>query len=138
MIKKIILSAVMATALVSCASVGEDKYSEKYIRAHVIENKTTKAEIQSIYGAPDEQSTGSGKGAAWTYRKNDRLKSLTTLSGYIPGAESVMTSVGIAASSANQISSASNKVAGNTALTGNTLSFSFNEQNVVEQWNLSE
>lgn len=136
MIKKIILLAMMATTIASCASVGEDKYSEKYIRSYVIENKTTKSEIQSIYGTPDEQFAGSNTGSSWVYRKRDGYKSLDSLSSFIPGAGSVLSSVGIAQNNAEAITSISNKASGNAELSGNVLSFSFDAKNVVISWEL--
>lgn len=136
MFKKIIVLSIMSAFIVSCSSVREDKYSEKYIKSHVFENKTTKSEIQALYGVPDEQFGSSNIGSSWVYRKGDGYQSLTSLSDLIPGASSVMSSVGIARNNVSAVTDASNKISGNTALSGNVLSFSFDEKNKVTSWDL--
>ncbi|MBP5059227.1 hypothetical protein [Pseudomonas chlororaphis] len=102
----------------------------------MVENKTTKQEIQLIYGAPDEQFTGSNTGSSWVYRKRDGFKTLGSISGYMPGASSVLSSVGIVQNNAEAISRVSNKASGNAELSGNVLSFSFDAKNVVTSWEL--
>lgn len=127
---------MITIAITSCASSGQDKFSEKFVRTHIIQNKTTKSEVQAIYGAPDEQFTSSNIGSSWVYRKSGSYNSLSSLASYIPGADSMVSAVGIAQNNADTISNASNKVSGNAELSGSVLSFSFNDKNVVTSWDL--
>ncbi|MDS7927924.1 hypothetical protein RMB13_00200 [Acinetobacter sp. V102_4] len=137
---KIILCVIFSIILASCSSLGtslgENKYSAAYINSHVIKNKTTKSEIQSIYGVPDEQYTGSNS-SSWTYRKSDRIRSFSSsISGYIPGADNVLNTIGIAQNNAEDLSKASKKVSGSVDHSGNALTFEFNSKDVVADWNL--
>lgn len=136
MIKKIALATLITASLSSCASVGEDIYSASYLRTNIIENRTTKSEIRSIYGVPDEQFTNSGSTSSWVYRKRDRYKVFDSVSDLVPGANGVLNTIGIARNNAETVTTLSNRATGNTDASGNTLSFSF-ENDVVVRWDLN-
>lgn len=118
--------------------MGENKYSDSYIKSHITENKTTKAEVQALYGVPDSQST-TADSTTWYYRKGGGYDTLTTITNYIPGAGAVSGAIGMASSAqsnADDLQDASNKMTGNSAHSGNSLRFSFNEKGVVTDWHL--
>ena len=136
--KKMIFTCVFLIFLSGCSSMGEDKYSDSYIKSHVTENKTTKAEVQALYGVPDEQST-TASSTTWYYRKGGSYGALSTIANYIPGAGAVSGAIGMAGSAqsdADNLQKASNKMTGNSAHSDNSLRFSFNERGVVTDWHL--
>ncbi|WP_058910049.1 hypothetical protein [Entomohabitans teleogrylli] len=137
---KQILVGIAAVLLVGCSSVGgEDKFSASYLRANIIVNKTTQAEVQRLYGVPDKQDTHSSGSNSWTYFKKNNLNLAGQIASYIPGASSLsgaISSVQAASSAADTASSASAKVTGDTEHRGDYLRFDFNEQKVVTHWYL--
>ena len=126
--------------LTGCSSMGgEDKFSATYVTAHLIPHKTTQAQVQAIYGVPDEQTTYSGGGYGWRYFKNGNLSDAQGLAGIIPGAgvvSSALSSVGYANQASHVASTAAGKVNGDTEHHGNNLSISFDKNKVVSDWSL--
>lgn len=129
---------ILCMSISSCTSFGEDKYSASYIKANVIENKTTKAEIQSIYGVPDEQST-SGNSTVWYYRKGSGYNTLSTFASYVPGGSSISGAIEAVKGTEKQadtLTKASNKVLGDSEHRSDYLSIDFNEKGIVTSWHL--
>jgi hypothetical protein len=139
-IKSIILIiSVIVTLISGCASMnGEDKYSASYVQSHIIKGKTTKAEVQNLYGVPDDNDKSSN-GTTWVYHKDSDYSSMSSLAGYIPGAGAVSSALGMA-NTANDASSTAGKLAdkrnGNTEIHGNRLYITFNNDNVVDYWSI--
>lgn len=68
--EKILRTVLAVLVLSGCSSTGsEDKFSASYLNGHVVENKTTHAEVQSLYGVPDDQTVHSDGTAYWYYDK---------------------------------------------------------------------
>lgn len=69
---KIALMAVVAATLVisGCASVGNETLraeSENSVKGKMVEGKTTKAEVKSIFGSPMKTTFTDGGLEVWTY-----------------------------------------------------------------------
>lgn len=127
--------------LSGCSSMGgEDKFSNTYVDSHIIKGKTTKTEVQSLYGVPDENSKNSSD-TTWVYRKNSGLSSVQGLAGYIPGANAVSSALGMANTAGEASSSASkmmDKSNGSTEIHGTRLYITFNNtNNIVNYWGLN-
>ncbi len=142
--RTVFLGVVTAAALVltACSSGitgGEDKYSTTYVQSHITEGKTTQAQVQSLYGVPDDNEKSS-HGTTWVYHKNGNLSDVSSLAGYIPGASAVSSALGMANTASSASSSASKvagKTSGDTEIHGNRLYITFNNQNVVDFWSLN-
>lgn len=140
MLKNPVFILLGALALSGCSAfTTEDKYSESYISSHIVKGKTTKAEVQALYGSPDSTLKTSSS-TSWIYERNGTLKEISNLTSYIPGVNPVSTAAGRAqyysgaASSAQKIS---NKISGDAVVTGNRIYFNFNENNdTVKSWNI--
>ncbi|WP_158783472.1 lipoprotein [Pantoea sp. BAV 3049] len=138
--KKILCTVLAVLVLSGCSSTGsEDKFSASYLNSHVVENKTTQAEVQSLYGVPDDQTVHSDGTAYWYYDKNGTLNTASGLAGYIPGAGAISSALGMA-NTANSASSAaskaSGKMSGNTEYHGDRLQISFDKNKIVRSWSL--
>ncbi|QKJ85726.1 hypothetical protein PMPD1_0754 [Paramixta manurensis] len=140
--KKVILGLLMVLTLSACSGGmmgGEDKYSTTYIKSHIVEGKTTKSEVQGLYGVPDSNSE-SAYGTTWRFNKNGDMKDASSLAGYIPGASAITSALGMA-DTASSASDSYNKVqakrSGNSAIThGSSLYITFNRSGVVDYWSL--
>ncbi len=76
------LMVMLVILLSGCSSTGgEDKYSATYVQSHIKEGKTTKAEVQQLYGVPDDNQKSS-QGTTWIYEKNADYSSASSLLGY--------------------------------------------------------
>jgi outer membrane protein assembly factor BamE (lipoprotein component of BamABCDE complex) len=67
---KFISIAVVAFNLVACASVGNETLraeSEKSVQSKMVEGKTTKAEVKSMFGSPLKTSFTESGMEIWTY-----------------------------------------------------------------------
>ncbi|WYX24887.1 hypothetical protein WJ969_02370 [Achromobacter xylosoxidans] len=56
--------------LTACAGMGggsEDKMSSAYLKQHLIPGKTTKADVQQLFGAPGYKTEESNDGGMWSY-----------------------------------------------------------------------
>ncbi|MFS6933787.1 hypothetical protein [Klebsiella oxytoca] len=134
-----IIAAVIL--LSGCSSVGgEDKYSASYIESHLVKGKTTKAEVQQLYGVPDTNDKSSN-GTIWVYRKGADYNSVSSLTRYIPGTEEISSVLGMA-STASEVSSTASKLAdkrsGNTEIHGDRLYIAFDESDIVEYWSIKK
>ncbi|MEB5835410.1 hypothetical protein MXF26_03965 [Pantoea dispersa] len=133
------LMVMLVILLSGCSSTGgEDKYSATYVQSHIKEGKTTKAEVQQLYGVPDDNQKSS-QGTTWIYEKNADYSSASSLLGYIPGAGAVSGALGMA-NSASEVSSTAGKMAdkrsGNTEIHGNRLYITFNNSDIVDYWSI--
>lgn len=133
----IIVSVVLL--LSGCSSTGgEDKYSASYVQSHLVKGKTTKTEVQQMYGVPDSNQKSS-HGTTWGYRKNADYSSVSSLAGYIPGAGAISSALGMANSASEASSTASklsDKRSGNTEIHGTRLYITFNERDIVDYWSI--
>lgn len=123
--------------LVGCSSMGEDKFSASYMKAHIIPNKTTKAEVQAIYGVPDDQDVSSDGSVVWKYEARGNLSTASSIVGYIPGAGAVSSALGMANTASNASDSAakaSAKMSGDTEHHGKRIYIDFNSKGIVDHW----
>ncbi|HFN0608740.1 hypothetical protein ACYBCU_24060 [Klebsiella pneumoniae] len=133
---------VIATTFLlgACSSGGgEDKFSASYVQSHIVEGKTTKAQVQQLYGVPDSNEKSSN-GTTWVYYKNADYNSVSSLAGYIPGAGAISSALGMANSASEASATASklsDKRSGNTEIHGNRLYITFNQKDVVDYWNIN-
>ncbi|MBK4784745.1 MAG: hypothetical protein FT714_11030 [Pantoea sp. Pent] len=130
---------MLVILLSGCSSTGgEDKYSATYVQSHIKEGKTTKAEVQQLYGVSDDNQK-SFQGTTWIYEKNADCSIASSLLGYIPGAGAVSGALGMA-NSASEVSSTAGKMAdkrsGNTEIHGNRLYITFNNSDIVDYWSI--
>ncbi|MDD7998679.1 hypothetical protein FEI17_05165 [Kosakonia radicincitans] len=135
------LVVVSAILLSACSSMGggEDKFSASYVQSHIVEGKTTKAQVQQLYGVPDDNEKSSN-GTTWVYHKNADYSSVSSLAGYIPGAGAVSSALGMANTASEASSTAgklSDKRSGNTEIHGNRLYITFNRNDVVDYWSIN-
>lgn len=134
------MGLVAVLLLAGCSSTsGEDKFSADYMRTHVIPHQTTQAQVQQLYGVPDDQDSNSEGESTWIYDKGGNLSSASSLAGYIPGAGAISSALGMASSASSAsdaASTASNKMSNNTAHHGNTLFISFDKNKVVSRWHM--
>ncbi|MBH3284026.1 hypothetical protein I5N59_25410, partial [Serratia marcescens] len=100
--------------------------------------KTTKAEVQKLYGVPDDNDKSSNE-TTWIYRKNSDYSSVSSLADYIPGAGAVSSALGMA-NTASDASSTAGKLAdkrsGNTEIHGDRLYITFSNNDVVDYWSI--
>jgi hypothetical protein len=88
---------MMLAMLSACANMGgnngEDKMSMGYLRQHLVAGKTTKAEVQQMFGTPyykDEQPNGADY---WSYSE-DQINGkdmMSQVAQYVPGLGSIGT-----------------------------------------------
>ncbi|MDU3756597.1 MAG: hypothetical protein E7G34_24450 [Klebsiella pneumoniae] len=131
---------IAATFLLGACSSGggEDKFSASYVQSHIVEGKTTKAQVQQLYGVPDSNEKSSN-GTTWVYYKNTDYSSVSTLASYIPGAGAIGSALDMANTASEASSSAgklSDKRSGNTEIHGNRLYITFNQNDVVNYWDI--
>ncbi|SFC09159.1 hypothetical protein [Kosakonia oryzae] len=134
----VVVSAILLSACSSMGGGGEDKFSASYVQSHIVEGKTTKAQVQQLYGVPDDNQKSSN-GTTWIYFKNADYSSVSSLAGYIPGAGAVSSALGMAntASSASSTASKlSDKSNGNTEIHGDRLYITFNRSDIVDYWSI--
>ncbi|WP_431221686.1 hypothetical protein ACQ86O_14395 [Serratia sp. L9] len=137
--RKYIGSVIAILLLVGCSSIGEDKFSSSYVKSHIIAKKTTKAEVQAIYGVPDDQNVYSDGTTEWQYDKSGNLSSASSIVGYIPGAGAVSSALGLANTASNASSSAtkaSAKMSGDTEYRANRFYIRFDDKGVVDSWHM--
>lgn len=136
--KNLIKILMIAFLLSGCSSKGENKFSHSYVKTHIIENKTTQAEVQAIYGTPDDQNIDEVS-VTWIYEKNGNLGTVSSLVGYIPGAGAVSSALGMA-NTANDIADdtkkVSGKMTGDTNYHGDILFVRFNNKKIVTSWTI--
>lgn len=68
--KKIAFAVIVSLTLAGCASSGNQQLkneSETSVQAKIQEGKTTKAEIKSYFGSPDQVSYTDGGNEIWKY-----------------------------------------------------------------------
>lgn len=68
--KKIAMAVIIASALVGCASSGNQQLkneTETSVQTKIQEGKTTKAEVKSYFGSPDAVSYTDGGNEVWKY-----------------------------------------------------------------------
>lgn len=68
--KKFVLAAMVAAALVGCASSGNQQLkneTETSVQNKIREGTTTKAEVKSFFGSPDAVSYTDGGNEIWKY-----------------------------------------------------------------------
>lgn len=138
---KYLFILLAALALQGCASLGgEDKFSAKYLQQNVVVKKTTKADIQRMYGVPDGQKTSSDGSSSWSYYRGSNMDLARNLASYIPGGGAISGALGTASaasSTADMASEASDKISGNTEHNKSySLWFYFDAQGVVDHWSL--
>ena len=106
--------AIAAVILLSgCSSLGgEDKFSDSYIKSHIVVGKTTKAQVQQLYGVPDTNEKTSG-GTTWIYKKNADFNTISSLTSYIPGSGAISSALHMG-NSASEVSKISKKRSGNS------------------------
>lgn len=124
--------------LSGCSTGGEDKYSTSYVQSHITQGVTTQAQVQSLYGVPDDNEKSS-QGTTWVYYKNGNMDNASSLVGYIPGASAISSAFGMAntaSSASDSVSKVTNKSSGNTEIHGKRLYITFNNQNIVDYWSL--
>ncbi|OMQ25569.1 hypothetical protein [Serratia oryzae] len=130
-------SVMVVLLLVGCSSMGEDKFSASYVKAHVIAKQTTKAQVQAIYGVPDDQTVRSDGTVSWEYEVRGNLSTASSIVGYIPGANAVSSALGMANTASNASDSAtkaSAKMSGSTEYHANRLYIDFDSAGVVKHW----
>ncbi|MCR0999249.1 hypothetical protein [Serratia rubidaea] len=133
---------VIATTILLCAcssTGGEDKFSASYVQSHIVKGKTTKAEVQQLYGVPDD-NTKSSNGTTWGYNKNADYSSVSSLASYIPGAGAVSSALGMAntaSEASSTVGKISDKQSGNTETRGKRLYIHFDNNNVVDYWDIN-
>lgn len=128
----IIVSVIL---LSGCSSMGgEDKFSDSYIKSHIVVGKTTKAQVQQLYGVPDTNKKTSGR-STWVYKKNADFNTISSLTGYIPGTGAISSALRIG-DSASEVSKISDKRSGNTEVHGDWFYITFNESDVVDYWSI--
>ncbi len=133
------LLAILSVAGCSTSGTGEDKFSASYLKAHIVPNKTTQAEVQSIYGVPDNQSVDSDGDVSWIYRKNGNLSTASSVANYIPGANAISSALGMASSAStasDAATKASAKMSGSTEYHADTLFIRFNSNKIVSSWHM--
>lgn len=82
--KKIALLVVSAILLTSCASAGNTKLKNitiEQVKQHIVEGKTTKEEVEKLYGSPDSASFTENGNEIWTYRYREAT---SHVSNFIP------------------------------------------------------
>ena len=118
---KVIISLVFLTLfLVSCADVGNKSLKDvdsKQVQAKITEGKTTKSEIESMFGDPFETSFTDGGQLIFKYQYDDA----TALTAETVG--SVIFTLGLLGT----------KTEGNR----NTLTLLFDDNNIVKKFNMS-
>lgn len=118
--------------------MGEDKYSEMYVKKNIISNKTTQNDVVNLYGRPDKQRTRSDGSSKWTYYKSGNLELMQDAVSYLPGGGSVfgevVSNASMANSRANVVSNASSKMTNDTEHRGDTLTIEFNADKIVTNW----
>jgi uncharacterized protein YceK len=137
--RKYLWSMMVILLLAGCSSTGEDKFSASYVKAHIIPKQTTKAQVQAIYGVPDDQSADSGGEVRWVYEVKGNLSAASSIAGYIPGASAVSSALGLASSAsdaADSANKASAKVSGNTEYHSDFLSITFDSTGIVDRWHM--
>lgn len=85
--------AVTMIGLSGCASPGagnniaEDKFSEAYIRQHLIIGKTTEQDVVALYGPPTTRTPSSNSFTELTYtaQRTGTRGMLGTIAGVVPG-----------------------------------------------------
>ncbi|MCS2146883.1 hypothetical protein [Scandinavium manionii] len=68
--KKVILAAMIAATLAGCASSGNkqlSKETETSVQSKIQEGKTTKTEVKTFFGSPDNVSYTDGGNEIWKY-----------------------------------------------------------------------
>lgn len=135
----------LATALLvgGCSTLGgEDKFSDAYVRSHIIAQKTTLAEVQALYGSPDSRTSRSDGRLTLNYHKrtaSDDFTSVYNLAGNIPGAgalTSALASTGNATYSARQAGKSVDELTGTKHNESNSLWIEFDKNGVVTSWSL--
>lgn len=139
--KRIMMVIIGIMVLAGCSSMGEDKFSARYVKAHIVNNKTTQAEVKALYGAPYDQSTYDDGSSRWYYKKGEggALDAAVDIISYVPGASAVMGTIHTAQyadNAATNVTAASDKLSGNTEHSGKSLSVRFNENKIVTSWSL--
>ncbi|AHG21594.2 hypothetical protein Z042_19790 [Chania multitudinisentens RB-25] len=137
--RKYLWSIMVAFLLVGCSSTGENKFSASYVKAHVIPKQTTKAQVQAIYGVPDDQSADSGGEVRWEYKVGGNLSTAASLASYIPGAGAVSSALGMASTASDATDSASKasaKMSGNTEYRSDFLVITFGSDGIVDRWHM--
>ncbi|MBW1251240.1 hypothetical protein ACQV2E_00770 [Pantoea allii] len=138
--KAILVAVTMMLLLAGCSSMGgEDKFSRSYVSSHIIPNKTTEAEVQALYGTPDNQFSSSSGGYSWSFNKGGNLSTASSVMGYVPGASAISGALGMATSASNAsdtMTRASGKMTGDTSHHGSNLEINFNKNKVVTSWYL--
>ena len=135
--RKYLWSVMVVLLLAGCSSMGEDKFSASYVKAHIIPKQTTKAQVQAIYGVPDEQNIHSSGNMSWEYEVRGNLSTASSIVGYIPGASAVSSALGMANKASNASDSAtkaSAKMSGNSEYHANRLYINFDGTGVVDSW----
>jgi|GEM_PF-303370 len=134
------------TALSGCNTLSSvssaDKFSDSYVRAHLVERKTSKSEVVSLYGEPDSKNNYSDGEATYYYKKHsyhEDLNSLYDLANTIPGASSVQNAIGTVRGKTydvNQASNSVNKLAGNKSQSDNndSLRITFDKNGIISNW----
>ncbi|HHD7473758.1 TPA: hypothetical protein ACOVJJ_005475 [Klebsiella oxytoca] len=128
---------LLAFLVVGCSTTGEDKFSSSYVKAHIVPHKTTQAEVQAIYGTPDDQFMNSDGTVSWTYDRSGNLSTASSIASYIPGASAVSSALGMAetASSASSAATkASGKISGDTEYHARSLNITFDNNKIVNRW----
>lgn len=145
---KSVLAIALSTCLLSACSstpsmsslTGDERFSESFVRAHLIKDKTTLAEVASLYGEPESRNNYSDGSSSLTYRKRtprDQLKSLYNLVDAIPGADSAKSALAQASNKTYDLDKASSslkELSGNKDLDSNYLSVTFDKNGIVRSW----
>ncbi|WP_320699978.1 hypothetical protein [Enterobacter bugandensis] len=121
-----------------CSIMGENKYSEVYVKRNIISNKTTQNDVVKLYGRPDYQKTRSDGSSTWTYYKSGNLELMQDAVSYLPGARGVfgeaVSTASMANSRADVVSKASSKMTNDTEHQGDRLTIEFNADKIVTNW----
>lgn len=136
--KTILVAVTMMLLLAGCSSVGgEDKFSRSYVTSHIIPDKTTQAEVQALYGTPDDQNVSSDGDYEWIYNKSGNLDTASSVMGYVPGASAISSALGMASSASSasdSMTKASGKMSGDTNYRASHLFIRFNKNKIVSSW----
>lgn len=109
--------------LSACSNFGgnSEKFETNYVKTNLIMGKTTKEQVLTHFGNPDEKDLNSDGSETWLYRKDSGFNVLGAVSEYIPG--------GNAAASANDAKNKENEKG-----TFNRLWIYFNKNGIVTSW----
>lgn len=113
--------------LTACAGMGggnQDKMSSAYLKQHLIPNKTTKADVQQLFGAPGYKSEDSDGSGMWSYSEAEINGSLLTRAmDFIPSFGTSATSTAVSQAKKTQAN--------------RTLNVHFHKNDTVQSFNVS-